>query len=79
MCVCACLHLCACACLCAHWCVPTEKKNACVYVFFIQHVYVRACGGASVKGIVSWWQRGSRKNDSYVCGLITINSPFDCN
>lgn len=41
--------------------------------------HVRVCGGASVNGIVSKWQRGSRENDSHVCGLITINSPFDCN
>lgn len=28
---------------------------------------------------ISKWRRGSRGSDSRVCGLITINSPFDCN
>lgn len=63
-----------------------QQKNASSLCFY---VYVCAChrsacdhvcvAGASVKRIVSKWQRGSRENDGYVCGLITINSPFDCN
>lgn len=50
-------------------CIPVYVCDQCAGVF----------GGASVKGIVSKWQRGRGENDSYVCGLITINSPFDCN
>lgn len=60
-------------------------KFLCVYILYAgmcMHVCGHAhadLGGASVKGIVSKWQRGTRENDSYVCGLITINSPFDYN
>lgn len=87
-----CLHLCVCWCahsyVRAYWCVPTEQR-LCVCILYVCMcmsaravevcVTLCACGGASVNGIVSKWQRGSRENDSYVCGLITINSPFDCN
>lgn len=65
-----------------------RKKNASVYEFFTlvcvclcMCVWPCACMyvGASVTGIVSKRHRGSRENVSHVCGLITINSPFDCN
>lgn len=71
MCACVCVCLCAFLRICVIFLVFTCCTSVC------HHVHV--CGRASVKEIVSKWQRGSRKNDSYVCGLITINSPFDCN
>lgn len=76
-----CLNLfiwCACKCLYACWCVSTEKKNP-VCAVGVQYAWPCAWGGSSAKGIVCKWQRVSNEDDSYVCGLITINSPFDCN
>lgn len=60
--------------------MPARNTLACV----CNAKSVRACDRGmcvlgSVKGTVSKWQSGSGETDSYVCGLITINSPFDCN
>lgn len=64
--------------------MPARNILVCVCTFFVLCKSVHACDCGvcvlgSVKGIVSKWQSGSRETDSYVCGLITINSPFDCN
>lgn len=76
------LYLCVCmrACACLHACFYLFFMLVCVCLCMRGSVNDCVCGRASVKRIVSKWQRGSRReNDGYVCGLITINSPFDCN
>lgn len=59
--------------------VCQQKKKNPVCAVGVQYAWPCAWGGSSAKGIVCKWQRVSNEDDSYVCGLITINSPFDCN
>lgn len=64
----------ACAYSCTN-CFVGMRECICMFAFRLFDLW----RGQMWRRLSPEWQRGSRKNDGYVCGLITINSPFDCN